>query len=313
MSKKIIAVVGATGAQGGGLADAILNDPNGEFAVRAITRDPSKGRAKALAARGAEVVRADLDDVESLKAAFTGAYGIYCVTNFWEHFSAEKEKTQAKNLADAARASGAQHVIWSTLEDTRAYMAPDDARMPMLQGQYRVPHFDAKGEANAYFAGIPTTFLVASFYWDNIYASGAGPKKADDGSYTWTMPMGDKRMAGIAAQDIGKVAYGVFKAGAEYIGKTVGIASELLTIPEMAEKLSRATGVGPITYQEVTPDQYRAFGFPGADEMGNMLQVYRDFEAEVVGLRDPMLTRRLAPDALTFDQFLEKYKDRIQL
>ena len=117
--KKIIAVVGSTGAQGGGLVEAILADPNGGFAARAITRDPAKDKAKAIAAKGGEVVQADLDDVESLKKAFAGAYGVYAVTNFWEHFSGEKEKTQAKNIADAAKAAGVQHVIWSTLEDTR--------------------------------------------------------------------------------------------------------------------------------------------------------------------------------------------------
>src|SRR4029077_5289713 len=94
--KKIIAVVGATGTQGGGLCQAILADPNGGFAVRAITRDPNKDNAKALAAKGAERGQANLDDVESLKKAFAGAHGAYCVTNFWEHFSAEKEKAQAK-------------------------------------------------------------------------------------------------------------------------------------------------------------------------------------------------------------------------
>jgi uncharacterized protein YbjT (DUF2867 family) len=311
--KKIIAVVGATGAQGGGLCDAILSDASGEFACRAITRDPEKDKAKALAARGAQVVRADLDDVESLKAAFAGAYGIYCVTNFWEHFSAEKEKQQASNLAEAARASGAEHVIWSTLEDTRAFMSPDDTRMPMLQTHYRVPHFDAKGEANKFFAGIPTTFLIASFYWDNLYASGVVPRKGEDGTYRWALPMSNKRLSGIAAEDIGKVAYGIFKAGKQYVGQTVGIASEHLTISEMGEKLARAKGVPSITHQDVTPDQYRAFGFPGADEMGNMMQVYRDFETEIVGRRDPALARKLAGSILTFDQFLNKYKDRIQL
>ena len=95
--KKIIAVVGATGSQGGGLCRAILADPNGGFAVRALTRDPNKDKAKALAEKGAEVVQADLDDIESLKKAFAGAHGVYCVTNFWEHFSAEKEKAQEKN------------------------------------------------------------------------------------------------------------------------------------------------------------------------------------------------------------------------
>src|SRR5262245_10033549 len=164
--KKIIAVIGATGTQGGGLARAILADPNGGFAVRAITRDVNKDKAKALAAAGAEVVSADLDNVESLKKAFAGAHGVYAVTNFWEHFSAEKEKVQAKNIAEAAKAAGVAHVIWSTLEDTRKFMAADDKRMPMLQGQYRVPHFDAKSEADAYFSGVPTTYLLTTFYWD---------------------------------------------------------------------------------------------------------------------------------------------------
>src|SRR5678810_231944 len=122
--KKIIAVIGSTGTQGGGLVRAILADPNGGFAVRAITRDPNKDSAKALAAKGAEVVSANLDEVESLKKAFAGAYGVYAVTNFWEHFSAEKEKVQAKNIADAAKAAGVKHVIWSTLADTRKLMEP---------------------------------------------------------------------------------------------------------------------------------------------------------------------------------------------
>ncbi|HTL03837.1 MAG TPA: NmrA family NAD(P)-binding protein, partial [Vicinamibacterales bacterium] len=117
--KKVIAVVGSTGAQGGGLARAILDDPNGGFACRAITRDPNKAQAQALAAKGAEVVKADMDDVDSVKKAFAGAYGAYCVTNFWEHLSGEKEKAQARNLAEAAKAAGLKHVIWSTLEDTR--------------------------------------------------------------------------------------------------------------------------------------------------------------------------------------------------
>src|SRR6185436_3377101 len=198
---KIIAVVGATGVQGGGLARAILADPASGFSVRAITRDPNKDNAKALAAKGAEVVSGNLDDVESLKKAFAGAYGVYAVTNFWEHFSAEKEKAQAKNIADAAKAAGAQHVIWSTLEDTRKLMKPDDKRMPFLQEKYRVPHFDAKAEANAFFSGVPTTNLVTSFYWDNLYLFKLAPTKGADGVYSWTFPMGNAKLPGIAAED----------------------------------------------------------------------------------------------------------------
>src|SRR5205814_5115052 len=173
--KKVIAVLGSTGSQGSGLVSAILADPNGGFAARAITRDVSKDKAKAMAAKGAEVVAADLDNVESLKKAFAGAYGVFAVTNFWEHFSGEKEIAQAKNIADAAKAASVKHVIWSTLEDIRKFMKPDDKRMPMLQQKYRVPHFDAKAEANAYFSGVPTTFLVTTFYWDNLYMFGLAP------------------------------------------------------------------------------------------------------------------------------------------
>jgi len=311
--KKIIAVTGATGAQGGGLARAILADPNGGFAVRAVTRDANKDAAKALAAKGADVVKADLDDVESLKKAFAGAHGVYAVTNFWEHFSAEKEKAQAKNIAEAAKAAGVKHVIWSTLEDTRTFMQADDKRMPMLQEKYRVPHFDAKAEANAFFSGLPATMLVTSFYWDNLFMFGLAPKKGDDGAYSWAFPMGNEKLAGIAAEDIGRTAYGIFKAGQPYIGKTVGIMGEALTIDEMSRKLEKGLGISPVKYNAVEPDVYRSWGFPGADEMGNMFQVYRDFEKEVLGARSIDVTRSLNPSLQTFDQWLARNKSRISL
>ena len=311
--KKIIAVVGATGTQGGGLSRAILADPNGGFALRAVTRDPNKDNAKALAAQGAEVVQANLDDVESLKKAFAGAYGVYGVTNFWEHFSGEKEKAQAKNIADAAKAAGVKHVIWSTLEDTRNLMDASDKRMPFLQEKYRVPHFDAKAEADAYFSGLPATYLVTSFYWDNLYMFGLAPKKGDDGVYSWTFPMANSKLAGIAAEDIGKVAYGIFKAGNEYIGKTVGITGENLTISEMGEKLSKGLGIGAVKYNAVPADVYRSFGFPGADEMGNMFQVYCDFEKACLAARSADVARKLNPELQSFDQWLAKNKSRIPL
>lgn len=309
--KKVIAVVGSTGSQGGGLVQAILDDPNGGFAARAITRDTTKDKAKAMAAKGAEVVSANLDDVESLKKAFAGAYAVYGVTNFWEHFSGEKEKAQAKNIADAAKAAGVKHVIWSTLEDTRKLMTADDKRMPMLQEKYRVPHFDAKAEADAYFAGLPVTYLVTSFYWDNLYLFGLAPKKGDDGVYSWTFPMGNSKLAGIAAEDIGKVAYGIFKAGSTYAGKTVGIVGENLTITEIGEKLSKGLGIGPVKYNAPEPNEYRGYGFPGADEYGNMFQVYRDFEKEVLGARSLETTKALNPQVQNFDTWLQKNKSRI--
>jgi uncharacterized protein YbjT (DUF2867 family) len=307
----VIAVVGATGAQGGGLCSAILNHRSGGFACRAITRDPHKDKARTLTAQGAEVVHADLDDRASLEKAFAGAYGAYCVTNFWEHLFAEREKAQAENMALAAKATNLKHVIWSTLEDTRKLVPPGDTRMPILQEKYRVPHFDGKAEADSYFRGLPVTFLVTSFYWDNLYLFGMAPKKGDDGIYSWTLPMGNKRLAGIAAEDIGKVAYGIFKAGQAYVGKTIGIVGESLTLNEMSQKLSSGLGIGSVKYHAVEPDAYRAFGFPGADEMGNMFQIYRDFEREVLGARSAEVARSLNSDLQTFDQWIAKNKTKI--
>ncbi|MGH8144571.1 MAG: NmrA/HSCARG family protein [Steroidobacteraceae bacterium] len=312
--KKIIAVMGATGSQGGGLIQAILDDPNGGFQARAITRDVNSDKAKALAKKGVEVVAADLDDEASIKRAFAGAYGAYCVTFFWNHFSPDKEGAHAKAMASAAKQAGVKHVIWSTLEDTRKLVPLSDNRMPTLQGKYKCPHFDAKGESDHFFtdAGLPVTFLLTTFYWDNMIYFGMGPKKGPDGALAITFPMGDKRMSGMAAEDIGKIAYGIFKKGDQYIGKRVSVAGEHITGKQMAASLSKALGK-EVRYNDVSPDAYRKFGFPGAEDLGNMFQYYRDFEAQFVGARDLNVARSLNPALQSFDQWLAKNKSRIPL
>lgn len=306
MGKKIIAVVGATGAQGGGLVRAIQSDPSGQFQARALTRKKNSGKAQALAALGAEVVEADVDDSASLRAAFSGAYGAYCVTFFWDHFSPEKELAQAAGMAAAAKDAGLQHVIWSTLEDTRRFMPLDDPRMPTLHGKYKVPHFDAKGEADAFFvnSGVPATLLLTSFYWDNFIYFGSGPAKGPDGVLGITFPMGDRKLPGIAAEDIGRCAYGIFKAGPAYQGKTVGIAGEHLTGTEMAAAFTQALGQ-EIRYNDVPPDVYRSFGFPGADDLGNMFQFKRDFNDAFCGARNVGFSRSLNPQLQDFAAWLQ--------
>jgi uncharacterized protein YbjT (DUF2867 family) len=312
--KKIIAVVGATGAQGGGLVRAIQNDPDSGFTARAITRDANSGKAKELAALGAEVVAGDVDDPESLKRAFEGAYGAYCVTFYWAHFSPEKELAHAGAMAAAAKQAGVQHTIWSTLEDTRQWIPLSDDRMPTLMGKYKVPHFDAKGEANHLFTnlGVPTTFLLTAFYWDNFIYFGMGPKKGADGVLAITLPMGDKKLPGIAAEDIGKCALGIFKKGGEFIGKTVGIAGGHLTGAQMAAAFGRALGK-EVRYNDVPPEVYRSFGFPGADDLGNMFQFKRDFEEYYCGARNLEFSRSLNPELLTFDAWLAENKGRIPI
>src|SRR5687768_1113633 len=312
--KKIIAVVGATGAQGGGLVRAIQNDRGGEFQARALTRNPDSEKARPLGTIGAEVVAADVNDAESLDRAFAGAYGAFCVTFFWDHFSPEKELADARAMAEAAKRAGVRHVIWSTLEDTRKWVPLDDLRMPTLMGKYKVPHFDSKGEADSIFRelGVPTTFLLTSFYWDNFIHFGMGPKRGPDGKLAITLPMGDKKLPGIAAEDIGKCAYGIFQRGSEFIGKTVGIAGGHLTGDEMAAAFTRALGQ-EVVYNAVPPEVYRSFGFPGAEDLGNMFQVKRDFEADFTGARNLNLSRSLNPELRTFDQWLAENKDKISV
>ena len=314
MSKKIIAVVGATGAQGGGLARAILADKGGPFAVRAITRNPESDKAKALAAAGAEVVAADADSPSTLAKAFAGAAGAYCVTNYWEHFSAEREIAQAKALAEGVKQGGVSHVIWSTLEDTRKWIPLTDNRMPTLHGHYKVPHFDTKGESDHFFvdSGVPTTLLLTSFYWDNLIYFGMGPKKGADGKYSFVLPMGDRKLPGIAVEDIGKCAYGIFKRGAEFAGKTVGIAGEHLTGAEMAAQLSTALKV-EVGHSAVPFDIYRSFGFPGADDLGNMFQFKHDFNDYYCGARSVTFSKSINPELQSFGQWLAANGSRIHL
>jgi uncharacterized protein YbjT (DUF2867 family) len=285
--KKVIAVVGATGAQGGGLVRAILADPGGEFSARAITRDPSSEKAQALAALGAEVVAGDVDDEASLEQAFAGAHGAFCVTFFWAHFSPELEITQAGNMARAASAAGVQHVIWSTLEDTRHFIPLSDERMPTLGERYKVPHYDAKGEANQLFT-----------------------QRGADGALALVLPIADGRVAGIAAEDIGACAYGIFKGGAPFIGKMVSIAGEHLSGEQMAAAFTSALGE-QVTFNAVTPEAYRGFGFPGADDLGNMFQFTTEFEAEYCGVRDIDVSRQLNPALKSFDEWLAENRQSI--
>lgn len=310
--KKTIVVVGATGAQGGGLVSAILDDPDGPFKVRGVTRNPDSERATALAQRGVELAQADLDDVESLKRAFDGAYGAYCVTNFWEHFSAAKETEQGRNLASAAAAAGVQHAIWSTLEDVRDFVPLDSDQMPTLQGRYKVPHFDAKAEANQAFLGlgVPTTLFYTSFYWENFIYFGLGPQRGPDGNLAITFPLADAKMPGIAAEDIGKCAYGIFKLGEQAVGQTIGVSSEHLSGTEMADALSKAIGK-PVSYNDVPADVFRSFPFDGADDLGNMFQFKRDFEDAFRKIRSVEQSKKLNPELLTFEDWLATHASKI--
>ncbi|WP_432936214.1 NmrA/HSCARG family protein [Kribbella sp. CA-253562] len=311
---KIIAVVGATGIQGGGLVEAILADPDRGFAVRALTRDPRSARAEELAARGAEVVAADLDDQDSLRKAFDGVYGAFVVTNYFAERSpaeaaarpaADMELEQAGNAARAARDAGVQHVIWSTLEDTRQHFGDTD-RVPSLDdGRYKVPHFDAKSEADDLFraAGVPTTFLRTTFYYENL-TDALAPVRDADGQLVLTLPMGDSPINAIAVEDIGRTALGIFRRGREYVGKVIAIAGEHLTGEQIVAAMSEALGE-PVRYEPHGWDEFRALGFPGAVEFGNMFQYYAENAEQFTSDRDLDVVRELNPQLQSFREWLK--------
>jgi len=217
-------------------------------------------------------------------------------------------------MARAAKTAELEHVIWSTLEDTRKWVPLDDDRMPTLMGKYKVPHFDAKGEADQMFRdlGVPTTFLLTSFYWDNLIYFGSGPKRGPDGKWAITFPLDEKKLPAIAVEDIGKCAYAIFKRGREFIGKTVAIAGEHLSGAEMAAALTRALGQ-EVRYNAVAPEAYRAFGFPGAQDLGNMFQFKRDFNDYFRSVRDVNFARALNRELQTFEDWLARHKEQIPL
>ncbi|AZQ38518.1 NmrA/HSCARG family protein [Streptomyces cyaneochromogenes] len=303
--KKIIAVTGATGGQGGGAARAILADPDAGFAVRALTRNPDSPAARELAARGAEVVRADFDNEPSVHKAFEGAYGAFLVTNFWAHGSAARETEEINALVRAAKATGLRHVVWSTLEDTRELLPLEDDRMPVLQGEYNVPHFDAKGAANELFrqAGVPTTFLNTTFFFQGFQRNFA-PRRGEDGVLTLALPLEDgKLLAGVDVEDIGRTAFAVLNSGERFIGETIGLAGDHLTGAQYAEKFAAALGE-PVRFQAVPYDVFRSLDVPAADEVGNMFQYYGDFDREFTGARDLTTARQLNPALKSFDDWL---------
>ena len=304
--RRIIAVFGATGAQGGGLARAILADRSGAFAVRAITRKPDSDKARELARLGAQVVRADADEPASLAAALAGAHGAYCVTNFWEHYSPDRETAQATAMARAARQAGVAHVVWSTLEDTRRWVPLSDPRLPTLKERFKVPHFDGKGAADAAFAaeGVPTTYMLAAFYWDNLVGFGMGPRRGGDGSLAFALPLGGVALPGIAAEDIGRCALGIFRLGRDAVGARIGISGGNLTGAEMAAQMGRALGQ-EVRFVDVPFAAYRALGFPGADDLGNMFEFQAILGDEFQRARDPRRSRELNPRLQDFDAWLK--------
>lgn len=280
--KKLIAVMGATGAQGGAVVEALSKVSN-KFDICAITRNPDSDKAKALAEKGIKVVKADADDLDSMTRAFTGAYGAFLVTNFWSDMSMQHEIDQTKILQKAVIAADVKHVVLSTLEDTRPIIqeTADVKTWPILEEKLQsfVPHFDGKGiAAKEFFASsAPTTLLYTSFYYDNFINFGMGPQKhAEDQPLAITFPTGDKPFIMNSLTDIGETVSAIFQ-DPSLIDTRQGVASACISGQEVADTFSKVLGV-PVIFNAVDTATYASFGFPGAADLANMFRFFVSFK-----------------------------------
>ncbi|XP_025047971.1 nmrA-like family domain-containing protein 1 isoform X1 [Alligator sinensis] len=290
--KKLIVVFGATGAQGGSVARALLED--GTFQVRVVTRNPRKKAAVELKQKGAEVVKGDQDDEQTLEPALKGAYGAFVVTNYWEHCSKEKEVAQGKLLADMMKRLALCYVVYSGLENVNK----------LMEGRLEVLHFDGKGEVEEYFRmiGVPMTSVRLPFYFEN-FLTVFRPQKARDGEdYELAIPLGETPMAGMAVADLGPVVVHLLKSPKEYVGQDLGLCTSKFTVEEYAATLSRHTGKA-VKDAKISAEDYEKLGFPGAQELANMFRFYA-----MNPDRNMELTLKLNPKARTFDQWLEDNK-----
>ncbi|KAM4632248.1 nmrA-like family domain-containing protein 1 [Discoglossus pictus] len=296
MAAKKIVVFGATGNQGGSVVEALLED--GTFSVRAVTRDPKKEAALKLSQAGAEVVAADLDDEKSVEAALSGAYGVFLVTNYWEHFIQEKEIKQGKLIADLSKRLDLKHVVFSGLENVKK----------LTGGKLEVIHFDSKGEVEEYFRSInvPMTSVRLPCYYENLLTF-FRPQKAEDGkSYTLAIPMGDVLLDGMSVADLGPIVISILKSPSEYVGKDIGLSTEKLSVEQYAEILSKATGK-TIKDAKILPDAYEKLGFQGAKELANMFRFYK-----MKPKRDVEVTLKLNPKARKFQQWMDENLDKFK-
>lgn len=290
MKLRTILVFGATGAQGGSLARALLQ--RGKFSVRAFTRKPDSAAAQALRDLGAEIVQGDLDDPSSIAAALDGCYGAYGVTNFWEHYA--KEGPQGRNLVEAVAAAKIQHFVFSTLPPIEKETG----------GKLRSPHFDLKAEheEHARRLGIPSTFIHVPFYYENFLYF-FPPRPVGDGSYQFGFPQGDTPLAAMSVQDVGLVVAPVFEQPGTYIGKVLKPAGDELPASTYAAIMGRQTGA-QIRYAHVPRETFAALGFPGAEDLADMFEYYRLHIPSRAG--DIKAWRAIAPAVQDFETWAQR-------
>lgn len=259
-SQKTILVVGATGKQGGSVARYLLKD--GTFAVRCLVRSLESNASKELFNQGAQLVKGDLNNVDSLVNALRGVYGVFGVTNYWDPtVGYEGEIQQSKNLGDAALKAGVSHLVFSSLDRNSG-----------------VHHFESKviGEDYIKSLGVPLTSLITSFYFENYID--LMPPKLEDG--TWVFTVAQKAATRIPVYSVAETGGWVLQAFLQpkkYIGQDVAAVSEYISYPQIVETITRVTGK-PAKFNEISLDVLRSFGFPGVEDLALNLSYFNEIE-----------------------------------
>jgi NmrA-like family len=264
-------------------------------------------KAVELSKAGAEVVALDLNKPDSLADAFAGLTGLFIVTSYWEYMDAKKEEEHVKSVIKAGEAAGIKHYIWSTLEDTEPFFdsLPEGEKIPRLSDGHYTPHLDIKGRMNAEFPKDKTTFLYTSFYLENLTGFGM----VQNG--VMCNNLGDNTpLPVIAAKDIGACAYGVFKAGDEYKGKDVGIAGDIITLPDLMDLISQETGK-KFSYMFLDRNTCAGFGYPGADDIANMFEFKKLNNEAFVKMRELSQGKAVNPNIEDAKTWVKNNKDAL--
>ncbi|KAI5121379.1 hypothetical protein M0805_001192 [Coniferiporia weirii] len=325
-TKPLVAVTAALGAQGASVVNYLLND--GFFRVRAITRNVASDKARALVARGAEVVSADYNDHESIYRAFEGAYGIFGNTTYWEAMDAGKETEHGIMPVDAAKKAGVKHFVWSTLEHSE------------------VPHGESKARVDDYLkaSGLPGTSLITAFYYENFYIfPDMAVKKDEMGKLVahWPLMWTDGPLGAFSVAETGAYVLAALKDPEQWIGNDIRLLSEIITPRQYVETLRKVSGA-EINLVETSKEDFfglreTAMGIVEMRELWikcvhfclllskiqltgsppgltfilpcNSMKWKYDNNGNASG--DPELTKRLNPTRITFEEFITANIDKL--
>ncbi|HEY4366448.1 MAG TPA: NmrA/HSCARG family protein [Steroidobacteraceae bacterium] len=281
-------VIGATGAQGGSVAHHLL--ASGGHQVRCLTRKPESSAAIALRDRGAEVIRGDLNDPVSLRAALHDCDAVFGVTNYWEH--GEREIEQGRNLIDAIAHFDVRHTVLSTLPHTKV----------LSGGRLEVAHFDSKAHIEEYARGrsLAATYLHVGFYYEN-FLSYFPPRRQANGHYLFGFPQGTVPLAAVAVGDIGAIVATILAESFWYRDKVIGVVGDDLRPDEYADIMTRLLN-RKIEYRYIAHDAYAALPFPAAADLANMFEFNRLYITNRKA--DLAASRELFPAIRGFEQWL---------